>query len=209
MRLSTGGRRIGATDAAPLLGVGKWANARDIYERIVNGVHAPENAAMRRGTRAEPAVRARYAAESGATMMVLPGKVFAHDVHEWATCSPDDISLDLDGRPSRLVEYKTASRWVGWGEEPPADYVLQCQWGLWVLGLDLAVLYVSFGEDVGDEWRTTGIGQWLFHADAELQATFLEVGGAFWRSHVLTKTPPPMAPKAKHKRNTNQGDQQP
>jgi predicted phage-related endonuclease len=188
---TTKARRLGATDAAPLLGVGKWANARDVYERIVNGVRRPENAAMRRGTKAEPLVRGLYRlAHQDAELMAVVVRPFIleHPEYAFATYSPDDLGDGL------AVEYKTSSRWVRWNGTPPADYVLQCQWGMWVAGVVRAHLFVSFGEEdvPGGEWVTHSTALWEFTADVELQATFAEVGGEFWERNVMAKVPPAM-----------------
>lgn len=183
-------RRLGATDAAPLLGLGKWANQRDVYERIVNGVQRPENAAMRRGTKAEPQVLRRYLEETGAELLPMArGTIYEHPAHDWATVSPDGLVV-----PDTLLELKTASRWVRWNGTPPADYTLQCQWGMWCLGLPRAHLYVAFGEEdvPGGEWVVTSTGLWDFTADAELQSEFLRVGRHFWEFHVEGKRPPSM-----------------
>ena len=190
-------RLLGATDAAPLLGLGKWANQRDVYERVVNGTQKVETAAMRRGTKAEPEVRRRYAAETGCSCMVWPIRpvVLQHPGFEWARCSPDDIRTD-----DVLLEYKTASRWSkGWALGPPDDYVLQCQWGLWVTGLPEAHLYVAFGEEdsPGGQWLVTSTAAFEFQADAELHDVFARVGGEFWAQHILTQQPPAMEPLEK------------
>ena len=192
MRLkTTKDRRVGATDAAPLLGLGKWANARDVYERIVHNVRRPENAAMRRGTKAEPLVRSLYREahpEVELMAVVVRPFILEHPDYVWATYSPDDLGDGL------AVEYKTASRWVRWGGTPPVDYVLQCQWGMWVAGVSRAHLFVSFGEEdaPGGEWVTHSTALWDFTADAELQAEFARVGAHFWEFHVEGRRPPSM-----------------
>lgn len=188
MKLSTGGRRLGATDAAKLLGVSKYGGPLEVYERVVLGKQVKANKQMLRGTREEPRVRAMYQVETGAEFMVWPQHplVLEHDACPWATFSPDDITVDL-----RMCEYKTASVWAkGWSDGPPTDYVLQCQWGMWVANLKECDLFAAFGSDVGDEFHVERTQCWRFTPDAELQALFAEVGEAFWRNHILPKVPP-------------------
>lgn len=181
-------RRLGATDAAKLLGVSKYGGPLDVYRRLVLGVDVKVNAKMRRGTKYEPEVRRRYVAETGAELCVwVAPLIVEHPEHPWATCSPDDIT-----RADVLCEYKTVSRWgaKGWADAPPIDYVLQVQWSLWVTGLETAHLYAAFGDDVGDEFNITHCQLYTLRADLELQAIFADVGGRFWSAHVETKTPP-------------------
>ena len=198
--ISVSERRIGGTDAAKLLGLSRFGNSRDVYERIVNGIDSPTTARMQRGTASEPVVRALCAtANPDLRALWTPEPwIVRHPVHEFATCSPDDVTADA------LLEYKTASiysakRW-GYGDGVPSEYLCQVLWSLWVTQLPRALLYVAFGID-GDEgaFEVTECRQYWLERDAELEATFLEVGGAFWRDHVLARVPPDVEP-VKNKR---------
>lgn len=183
-------RRIGATDAAALLGLSPWANAADVYGRIVLGVTSPLNSRMARGTASEAAVLARYVEESGAVLVPHP-RVVQHATHAWATCSPDAVST------TGLVEIKTATVWVEgkWSEGPPAHYVVQVLYSLWVTGLARGTLYAAFGVDRDDgAFTVERCASWTFRRDAELEADFERVGGEFWRRNVLARVPPAMAP---------------
>lgn len=191
MKLTTT-RRLGATDAAKLLGVSKYGGPLDVYRRIVEGVDAKVNKQMARGTKYEPEVRRRYVEATGAQLQVFVARplIVEHPAHHWATSSPDDITVD-----GVLAEYKTTSRWArGWGDGPPIDYVLQCQWSLWVTGLETAHLYAAFGED-GDKTRP---GEFFIETahlytlrrDAELCDIFADVGERFWRTCIEAKQPP-------------------
>jgi len=184
-------RRLGATDAAKLLGVSKYGGPLDVYRRLVEGVDTKLNASMKRGTKYEPEVRRRYVEATGADLQLwVSPLIVEHERYPWATCSPDDItSTDV------LAEYKTVSRWSRKSWAPvPVEYVLQVQWSLWVTGLETAHLYAAYGED-GDKTRP---GEFFieecqlftFRPDTELFDIFAEVGGAFWRNHIITKTAP-------------------
>lgn len=193
-------RRLGASDAAPLLGLSKYATTADVYARIVLGRKTKETPQMARGKKYEPEVRRRYIERTGAQMQIFASRplIVQHPRLEWATVSPDDLTVD-----GLLCEYKTASRWAkGWVDPDtnedtvPIDYVLQVAWGLWVTGLSRAHLYVLFGEDGKDAAGAPTFepgreaGPFVFTRDAELEAAFEEVGAHFWTHHVLAKVPP-------------------
>lgn len=185
-------RRLGATDAAKLLNVSKYGGPLDVFNRLVLGIDAKVNKQMQRGTKYEPEVRRRYVEATGAQLQQFVARPFIveHPMHAWATCSPDDITAD-----GVLAEYKTTSRWAkGWSDGPPIDYVLQCQWSLWVTGLKRAHLYAAFGED-GDKTRP---GEFFIERcqlyelrrDDELCEIFAEVGERFWRTHIESRVAP-------------------
>lgn len=192
MKLGTE-RRLGATDAAKLLGVSKYGNAADVYARVVLGIEAKPSKPMARGIAYEPVVRVLYRAEKSCEFMrwVTSPVVLQHPTYEWATSSPDDVTTD-----GRLVDYKTVSRWAApsWADGPPIDYVLQMLWGMWVGGFESCDLYAAFGDDIGDEFRIDYCKTYEFRRDPELEAEFIEVGAAFWRDHVVPRVPPAMAP---------------
>lgn len=186
-------RRLGATDAAPLLGVGKYGTPLSVFERVVLGKQKKASRQMLRGTRVEPEVRRRYQLATGAEFQQFVSRplIVEHPTLEWATCSPDDVTVG-----DVLVEYKSASRWSKGWNPVPVDYVMQVLYALWVTQLERAHLFVCFGADVKNEAGEDDFligreeGPFLFTRDAELEAVFERVGGAFWRNHVLPRIPP-------------------
>lgn len=187
MKLSTGGRRLGATDAARLLGVSKYGNALDVYRRVVEGRAAKPNRQMQRGTREEPRVLRLYLEATGAELQqhVVP-LILEHPQHAWATSSPDAVTVE-----GVLVELKTASVWAkGWVDGPPVDYVLQCAWSMWVGDFPECHLFAAFGSDVGDEFHVERTALYRLARDPDLEAEFIRVGEAFWRNHVVPRIPP-------------------
>jgi putative phage-type endonuclease len=186
-------RRIGATDASKLLGMSKYGGPLDVYNRIVLGIDTKSNPRMERGKKYEPEVRRRYVEQTGAELQqfVMP-LIVEHPQHPFATCSPDDITVD-----DVLCEYKTTSRWARGWEPVPVEYAIQVQWSLWVTGLERAHLYAAFGED-GDKTRP---GEFFIERcqlyemrrDDELAETFAEVGERFWRNHIIPRIPPTAA----------------
>jgi len=194
--LTTQERRIGGTDAAQLLGLSKHGNARDVYERIVNCVNEPMNPRMARGIAIEPEVRRRcLEANPGLSTLWTPEPwIVRHNSHDFATCSPDDVT-DC----GRLLEYKTASVFSAkrWGATSgvPSEYLVQVLWNLWVTQLRSAILYVAFGVD-GDngEFEITECRQYGVTRDEEMESTFADVGAKFWNENILKKVPPDMEP---------------
>lgn len=184
-------RRIGATDAAKLLGVSKYGGPLDVFNRLVLGIETKVNKQMQRGTKYEPEVRRRYVEATGAELQIFAARplIVEHPRYAWATASPDDITVD-----DVLAEYKTTSRWAKGWDPLPIDYTLQVQWSLWVTGLKHAHLYAAFGED-GDKTRP---GEFFIERcqlyelrrDDELCEIFAEVGERFWRTHIETKSAP-------------------
>lgn len=184
-------RRLGATDAAKLLNVSKYGGPLDVYRRIVLGIDVKANKQMQRGVKYEPEVRRRYVEATGAELQqfVVRPFIVEHPKYAWATCSPDDITVD-----DVLAEYKTTSRWAKGWDPLPIDYTLQVQWQLWVCGLERAQLYAAFGED-GDKTRP---GEFFIERcqlyelrrDDELCSIFAEVGERFWRTCIETKSAP-------------------
>ena len=189
MKLSTGGRRLGATDAAKLLGVSRYGDALDVYRRLVEGRTLKPNKQMQRGTREEPRVLRMYQEATGAELQqhVMP-LICEHPEHHWATSSPDAVTTD-----GTLVELKTASVWAkGWADGPPVDYVLQVAWSLWVTGLERGHLFVALGSDRdgGTRFDVERTALYRFTRDAELEAEFARVGHEFWTRHVVPCVPP-------------------
>lgn len=190
MKLTTT-RRLGATDAAKLLGVSKYGGPREVFDRIVNGIETKTNPRMERGTKYESEVRRRYVEATGAQLQQFVARplIVEHPAHHWATSSPDDITVD-----GVLAEYKTTSRWAKGWDPIPIDYVLQVQWSLWVCGLETAHLYAAFGED-GDaahrgEFYIERCHLYTLRRDDELADIFAEVGERFWRTCIETKSAP-------------------
>lgn len=192
MKLGTE-RRLGATDAAKLLGVSRYGNAADVYARVVLGLETPSTPAMDRGTRYEPVVRDLYKAEHSVELMqwVTRPVILQHPERDYLTASPDDVTVD-----GRLVELKTVGGFshASWRDGPPPDYIAQCIHGMLVGDLASCHLYAAFGEDVGSEFRIDYCRTYLVERDAEFEALIIEACERFWFDCVVPRRPPDMAP---------------
>jgi putative phage-type endonuclease len=194
-------RRIASSEVAQLLGLTpQKGNACDLYARIVWGHEKTRTKAMDRGVAFEQMVRDLYVEQTGAVLMPRPSEpwICEHPEYPWATCSPDGVAIDASGRPFRLVELKTQSTWARsqWQGSAPPAYVVQVLFSLWVTGLPGAHLFPVFGTDLpggGFSLVEAGPPLW-FVRDTEMEQTFVEVCGAFWRDHVVPRIPPPGEP---------------
>jgi putative phage-type endonuclease len=192
-------RKIGGTDIAALLGIDKYRNARDVYERIVNNIEAPLKPVMTRGLAVEPRLRELYAASVGPLMPNRP-KFLVDESVAFASASPDDFADGPEGKV--LVEYKTQSVWASsqWGtpgtDEVPEKYLCQVTWAMRVCGCVAAHVFVGFGsddEETGD-FALTETRIYLVRLDEELAARLYRVGEHFWSQHVAQRVPPGQLP---------------
>lgn len=171
---------IGGSEAAAALGISPWMTPLQLYLRKTEPIGRDEpNEAMRWGTALEPAIRQRYADDTGRTVEV-PRTTFRYAPWPVALANVDGIAAS-----ERLLEVKTARSDIGWGEPGsdiiPEQYAVQVQHYLMVTGLVVADVAVLIG---GQDYRTYEI-----EADSELQQLILDGEQRFWR-HIETMTPP-------------------
>jgi putative phage-type endonuclease len=134
---------IGASEAAAVCGLSKWATPLHVYLSKLGLWEPNETAGMRWGLKLEDAVAEAYSETTG-TRLVNTTLTYSHDVHPWIFATPDRFDVEH----TRLVELKTARGKDGWGEpgtdEVPTEYLIQCQHQMLVLDLgrvDVAVLF--------------------------------------------------------------------
>jgi len=136
--------KIGASDAAPILGISPYQTAFDLWEEKVFGRERETTQAMARGTAMED--KARHVFERMTGIAMLP-KVVLSKKHEWQMASLDGISLD----EGTFVEIKCPSHEVHKmaenGEIPPY-YYSQLQHQLCVLEVKMG-FYFSFDGEKG------------------------------------------------------------
>lgn len=210
-------RGIGGTDVGPVVSfykpelasvLGKWANATDVAMRLVYGIERPRTKVMSRGLDAEHRLRGAFVdAYGGGFEPHARPWIERHPRHPWASCSPDDVWLsDSVHPPDRvLVEYKSASIFARdkWGDaesdEVPPLYALQVQWGLEILDLPIAHVFVGFGRDFTDEH---GAPQFLYEQtaryvvprDRELAAMAVDYCDRFQAEFIERRKLPPLVP---------------
>ena len=166
---------IGGSDAAAVLGMSKCKTPYQVWREKVYGERQPDNGQFERGRDLESFIRGKYVWETGKSV-VMPSFLRLPEFPY--------ICGNLDGvihGDRKVVEFKT-SLFDDWGDEPPIEYVLQCQHYLFITGYDetdLVVLILS-------TWK---IKTFHIHSDAELQKLMVENYQKFWK-HVEDKTPP-------------------
>lgn len=136
--------KLGASDAATILGVNPYSNARELWGRKVGLLEdQPETPAMTRGKLLEPEARQKFCEEIG---MVYKPIVGVSETYEWMMASLDGLADDNQS----LVEIKCngikAREFVNKGEIPPW-HVPQLAHQLIVTGLEKAYYYSFDGED--------------------------------------------------------------
>jgi len=198
-------RRVGATDVSAILGLSKWADALDVYERIVNGIERPWNKGMKRGFASEDTIRALAVERYGFKLQPRPGTVQSKR-WPWACASPDDLIETPQGLA--VVDYKSWSRWAAksWGlegtDQVPDAYLVQIHWQMAVCERPLGRLVVAFGEDAKGPPPTFEI-QWtnlyVFERDPAFEDQLGRAVETFWREHVEKRIPPPRTLKKKTK----------
>lgn len=168
---------LGSTDCAPALGVSRYKTPLELYQEKRGEVPAfAGNWFTNRGTAMEPVLRQHYCDTFGRSVEVVNG-VLCHPQHKFVTASLDGFSLDIDSGHERIQEFKTSNTRKGWGEpgsdEIPQEYLMQVQHAMFVTGVEVADVGVSFGglEPV----------YYLVEADAELHEIIIEQLSAFWR----------------------------
>lgn len=210
-------RRLGGTDVGPVVALyrpelapdlAKYANASDVWMRLVHNIERPRTTVMSRGLDAEPRLRRAYLDAFPCELATHEQPwIVAHPSRPWATCSPDDVAFASVATLSErwLVEYKSTSVFARhkWGDAEtdavPDLYQLQVQWCLEILDLPRAHLFVGFGRDFKDEH---GAQQFLYEEtrlyrierDRELAAMCLDFCGRFHSEFVEGRKPPPLAP---------------
>lgn len=137
---------VGASDMASVLGISPFDNSEpeDLLREKVTRLRKPVTFAMRGGTRKEPIAAAAYL-ETVAVEAAGPVCV-EHPEYPWARASLDLLCVGQGGEwvveikaPNKDRQIEAAAGFV------PYYYQAQCQWQLFVTGLDRLV-YLSYSE---------------------------------------------------------------
>lgn len=198
-------RRIGGSDIGKLLGLSRYGNARDVFDRIVLGLEEPAGPLAKRGTMFEPVLRAHAQNHLGVLLEETESDYHRHPHHEFAHAQIDDLAHWF-GVPV-VVDYKTVNRWTKkkWGR-PGTDNVpealrAQIAWEMSCVDRDRALLVPAFGEDVKTEevFVINEICTYEIERCPEYESYLLGVAKEFWEKHVLTGAPPDIKPIGKNK----------
>jgi putative phage-type endonuclease len=136
--------KIGASDAAVILGLSPYLTKYDLWEQKVLGKISEQNSAMSRGAALEPAARECFEKSTG--IFVLP-KVVIHSDYEWMMASLDGINFE----GTTIVEIKCPNKEVHALAEKgiiPPHYMAQIQHQFAVTGA-LKGYYFSYNGERG------------------------------------------------------------
>ncbi len=193
-------RKIGGSMIAKILKKSKWGTPLDAYLELI-GERPPEEKSgedIDRGNFLEPAILEWTNKKTG--LHFRKTQVAVLPEWEWATVSPDGVSIDAQTagikadeirvieRPDVLLEIKAPRRddALQWGEEGtdqvPTDALLQTHWGMMVTRADSGVV----ASLLGGELRIYRVAR-----DKELEAKMLSRAKEFVEQHVIPRVPPP------------------
>lgn len=195
-------RRTGitATDIAGIAGLYRYRPPIRIYqEKIGESPPVEVNMAMRAGQLMEPVIGTLYREETGYHVEDMePFTLARHPevTHHLATPDAHAYTQEMPGHTvwdpsSRILLEKKAPGFrqiPRWGESGsrvmPQEYLIQCQWQMYVEGLARCDLAALIG---GQDLRIYQI-----EADEDLQGMLIERADAFWDGYVLKRVPPPV-----------------
>lgn len=182
---------VGGSEAPAVLGCHPFLSPIDVYAAKVEGFRPEMNADMERGHFLEDGIARWYAHREKVELASPTTTRHATNVH--AFCTPDRFTVDPE-KVARNVSIKSprqaGDNWGGRGSNRVPDYcVLQLQWEDAILASQgIALDPVSHLVALLDgDLRIYEVGR-----DVELQGWMLEHVTAWFRRHVLTKTPPPI-----------------
>lgn len=197
-------RRIGGGDIPKLLGLSKYGNAMDVYQRVVLNLDDEWNPRMERGAAVEPELRAY-----GQTMLGLELVERESDYHRHPTLDFAHAQIDDLARYQGLtvaVDYKSQSRFArGWGpagsDQVPEGIHAQLAWEMACADLEMGLLFVGFGDDAPPPaiFVVGNIIPYEIQRDAQFEALCIQTAREFWERHVLPERPPDMKPLGKKK----------
>jgi len=179
---------LGGSDIAAVVGLSRWRGPLEVY-CDKRGLIEPQadNEAMYWGRSLEENIAARYAEETGYTL--IHGEWTTAIDEPWMGGTPDRLAVvTVEGVQvvTHGVEIKTARDDWGWGESGtdviPDYYRAQVAWYQAVLDLDRWDVAVLFR---GQEFR-----RYTIMRDAVLEAKLIAAGRVFWFDNVVAGVPP-------------------
>lgn len=168
---------IGASDAAPILGISPFKTAMQLWQEKVEGKRQFQNSSMARGNALEPEARDLFFKMTGIYM--AESDTQSHAIRGWQTATPDGISFRRD----QILEIKCGNKdlhEMAKKKQLPDYYMSQVQHQMSVFELDMAY-YFSYD---GHEGAVVEVKRDNSFIDA-----MVEKEEEFWNL-VMSKTPP-------------------
>lgn len=193
-------RKIGGSMIAKILKKSKWGTPLDAYLELTGERPSVDKTGedIDRGNFLEPALREWASKKTGLHFRQTGVEVLKE--WDWATVSPDGVSIDAQmagiqagevrviERPDVLLEIKAPRRDAAleWGDEGsdevPTDALLQTHWGMMVTQAGSGIV----ASLLGGELRIYRVKR-----DLVLEAKMLAAAKSFVTGHVLPRVPPP------------------
>ena len=187
-------KTIGGTAISAILGQNPWKSKFGVYQDLIGESEpVPDNDAMARGRRWEPALIGLHETQSGLDVFnrsMVSGHVLNHDVHEFLTGTPDMMYRLSDGEQFGLEvktsDIMTRDKYDCKVGTIPAHYYYQCMWYCGLAGFNQWDFIVGFFRD--DNF--VSFETCSFDFDKELYDLMIEAAVEFWNNHVVPRIPP-------------------
>lgn len=190
-------RSIGSSELASILGKGRFENANPyaVYRSKVFGDEIDATPAMEAGCRLEAGIRDWAAEKAGVSLVATPRWVmFRNPQHAHLHDTPDGLAVDEQGVAVPLeIKYQARGRHDYEADGIPADYLIQCQHHMLILGAPRCLFAVLSGETFHTEW---------VERHHEFQEVAAGLADRWWKQHIEAQEPPDIhhAPLAEVKR---------
>jgi putative phage-type endonuclease len=181
---------IGGSDVAAIVGLNPYRTAIDVWmDKVGLGGEEPGEAAYW-GKLLEPIIAEEYARREGVEVLRPEPRFWVDPQESWIRGTPDYlVAQRAGGIDCKLTNPRQAQRWGEPGtDEVPDEFIAQAQWYLRLAArLGLAADWWDIPVLIGHEFRVYRICP-----NPALQDTLVTLCGDFWRTHVVTRTPPPV-----------------
>lgn len=176
---------VGASDVAAVLGISSWASPWSRWAEKVGLLgDEPDDELMEAGRWLEHGITPWFTHRTGLNVVGAQSVIEAAD-DPLAGCTVDGFVTESPASPIEdalgLLEIKTRGFGRRW-DPIPADVQAQCQWQMYVTGLDRAWIAVLMGRRLDIHELERDDGDILFIVDRVHR---------WWTGHVVTGTPPP------------------
>ena len=174
-------RTLGASEVAAVVGISRWSNACDVYDRKVYDLKSKPTMSTNLGHMLQPVI-GKLAEEALDVKITAEEIAYVHQEKDWASSTVDYVARDEYGHPV-LIECK-ATRDAYWYDIPDY-YRTQLAWQCWTSGIrksHIAVLHAS-----------TTFKTYSFDLDQDGGNWFESLVSAcdrFWHENVLKRVRP-------------------
>lgn len=136
--------KVTASKVAAILGLSPWDSPYSMWRKMRQDIEwedGKNQQAKSRGHYLETGV-INWWHDQHPEIAMLEGQRYATR-EGWAAATPDAYASTSNG--VIVMDAKTAAKDDDWGDEPPAYYLVQSLWQMWVCSADVAYIAVLFG----------------------------------------------------------------